>query len=265
MLSARPAGQGPAERRRDGVPELRAVSLADGAGERRARAWRRCGIAAAERRKRALAAIDLIGLDGFESRLSEGAVGRHAPARRLRPRAGGASRPAADGRAVLGARRADRRDPAHRPDRSVVRGPAADQVGADGDAQHRGGGADVRPHPGVLVQSRPRRRRDQGRSAASAQPARSGVPAAGRRHLCPDDRSGPSPRRRPIEGIPGHRHRHDPAARLDQPAFGPDRDAGGAAIQRTRRPAGSCQPACNSKPTKYSTSANRCNCCGLPN
>ena len=54
-------------RRRHGVPDLRAVPLADRAGERRARprgAGRRCR---AERRKRALAAIDLIGLDGFES------------------------------------------------------------------------------------------------------------------------------------------------------------------------------------------------------
>ena len=49
------------------------------------------GVPPAERRKRALAAIDLIGLDGFESAYPEGAVGRHAPARRLRPRAGRAS------------------------------------------------------------------------------------------------------------------------------------------------------------------------------
>ena len=58
---------GPAERRRHGVPELRAVSLADGAGERRARAG---GARRRSRRTRARgrsAAIDLIGLDGFES------------------------------------------------------------------------------------------------------------------------------------------------------------------------------------------------------
>ena len=57
----------PGRRRRHGVPELRAVSLADRAGERRARprgAGRRRATSA---RKRALAAIDLIGLDGFES------------------------------------------------------------------------------------------------------------------------------------------------------------------------------------------------------
>ena len=50
------------------------------------------GVPDDETRKRALQAIDLIGLDGFEIRLSQGALGRHAPARRLRPRAGRASR-----------------------------------------------------------------------------------------------------------------------------------------------------------------------------
>ena len=120
-------------------------------------------------------------------RLPQGTVRRHAPARRLRPRTRRASGPAADGRAVFGARRPDRRDAAHRPDRSLDRRPAADQVGADGDAQHRGGGVDVRPHSGVLLQSRPRRRRDQGRPAASAQPSRPDVPATRRQHLCAHD------------------------------------------------------------------------------
>ena len=86
------------------------------------------GVDATERRKRALAAIDLIGLDGFEVGLSQGAVGRHAPARRLCPCAGRASGPASDGRAVFGARRAYRRNVAHRPDRPLDRRPAADQV-----------------------------------------------------------------------------------------------------------------------------------------
>ena len=61
----------------------------------------------------------------LRKRLSEGAVRRHAPARRPGARAGGASRPAADGRTVQRARRADRGEPAHRPDRPVVGGQAA--------------------------------------------------------------------------------------------------------------------------------------------
>ena len=61
------------------------------------------GIESANARTRALAAIDLIGLDGFEFGVPQGTVGRHAPARRVCARAGGASGPAADGRAVFGA------------------------------------------------------------------------------------------------------------------------------------------------------------------
>ena len=66
-------------------------------------------------------------------RLPQGIVRRHAPARRICARAGRASRPFADGRAVFGARRADRRDAAYRPDRSLDRRPSADQIRADGN------------------------------------------------------------------------------------------------------------------------------------
>ena len=45
-----------------------------------------------------------------------------------------------------------------------VEGPHADQIDPDGHPQHRGSGADVRPHPRALVQSRPHRRRNQGRA-----------------------------------------------------------------------------------------------------
>ena len=57
---------GPAPGHRHGVPDLRAVSLADRAGERAAGS----GSARPARgaiRQRALAGIDLIGLDGYES------------------------------------------------------------------------------------------------------------------------------------------------------------------------------------------------------
>ena len=72
------------------------------------------GLPEAEIRKRALAGIDLIGLDGYESGLSARIVGRHAPARRLCPRAGRSPEYPVNGRAVLGSRRADGGDVAHR-------------------------------------------------------------------------------------------------------------------------------------------------------
>ena len=144
---------GTAEWRLHGVSVLCAVSVADGAAERRIGA----GSAGDRQRRAPQAGARRDRPDRsrrLRVRLPQGIVGRHAAARRVCTRAGGASRPVADGRAVFGARRTDRRDAAHRPDRSLDRRPAADQVGADGDAQHRGSGADVRPHSGVLVQSR---------------------------------------------------------------------------------------------------------------
>ena len=49
------------------------------------------GLPQREMRSRALAAIDLIGLDGYESAYPRELVRRHAPARGLCPRRGGAS------------------------------------------------------------------------------------------------------------------------------------------------------------------------------
>ena len=43
------------------------------------------GVPLDETRQRALKAIDTIGLDGFEFGVSEGALRRHAPARRVSP------------------------------------------------------------------------------------------------------------------------------------------------------------------------------------
>ena len=79
------------------------------------------GVEPDERRKRALAAIDLIGLDGFENAYPKELPAACANASAWPARWWCIPTPA-DGRAVLGARRADRRDPAHRPARSLVEG-----------------------------------------------------------------------------------------------------------------------------------------------
>ena len=74
-------------------------------------------------------------------RLSARVVGRHAPARGLRPRAGGASEYSAHGRAVFRAGRVDRGDAANRFPGSVGGRPDAHQGRHSGDSQHRRGGA----------------------------------------------------------------------------------------------------------------------------
>ncbi len=70
------------------------------------------GVAPAERVERALRAIDIVGLDGYESAYPEGTVRRHAAARRFRPGSGGRAGRAADGRAVQRSGRADLGEPA---------------------------------------------------------------------------------------------------------------------------------------------------------
>src|SRR5260370_29799614 len=66
------------------------------------------GVPVANRRRSALAAIDLIGLDGY---------GRHASTGRLGTGLSRASAASSDGRTILGSRRAHRRNAAHRPHR----------------------------------------------------------------------------------------------------------------------------------------------------
>ena len=168
------------------------------------------GVPLDETRKRALKAIDTIGLDGFEIGLSQGIVRRHAPARRLRAGARHAAENPADGRAVLGARRANRGDPAHRPPRPLAGWTHADQRHPDGHPQHRGGGADGRPHPRAVVQSRPHRLRDPGYASASARSAGHGIPRARRADLRADD---PAPRHGEACGPRSRRGGDGPRAR----------------------------------------------------
>ncbi len=136
------------------------------------------GVAAAERRQRALAAIDLIGLDGYESAYPK--LGRHAATRRVGACPRRAPATATDGRTVFSAGRADGRDIAHRPARSMDRRPYADRGDSHGHAQYRGSGLDVRPRPDLWLEPRPGDRRDQGKATAAAKPSRSGLPCHSR-------------------------------------------------------------------------------------
>src|SRR6266478_9932372 len=114
------------------------------------------GVPGTESRRRALSGIDLIGLDGFESAYPREPLRRHAPARRLCPRAGRRADHPAAGRAFFGTRRIDCGDDPHRPSRPLDRAPTADQIDAAGHPQHRGSGLHVRPHSDLFLEPRAR-------------------------------------------------------------------------------------------------------------
>ena len=135
-------------------------SLASCLGKRRAATSRSCSRRAGSPGATRAAAPTGSSISSVSARrgdaLPGAAFGRHAAARLARPRARGRSRPAADGRAVLGARRADRGAPARRAGRAVR------AEGAHHPACHA-------QHPRSVLSWRPRRRderRTRGRVVA---------------------------------------------------------------------------------------------------
>ena len=86
-------------------------------------------------------------------------------------------------------------------------------------------------------------RRDQSRFAAAAQPPRADLPRSGRAHLRGLDRaSGRTAAARRAGALPGHGHRHGVAARVGQCDGGLDRSGRRRALQRQSRHAGDRQP-----------------------
>ena len=224
------------------------------------------GVPLDETRKRALKAIDTIGLDGFESaypkELSGGMRQRVGFARALvmQPKILLMDEPfsALD---VLTAEtlRTDLLD-------LWQEGRMPIKAHPDGHPQHRGGGADGRPHPGALVQSRPHRLRDRGHAAAPARSARPGIPRAGREDLRVDD---PAAGHGEAGGARSRRGGDGPracaAARLDQLARRHARGDRRPALQRQGGPAASRRLAAARDRRICSRSARRCSCCASPN
>ena len=92
----------------------------------------------------------------IRGRLSQAALRRHAPARRHRPRAGGAAGRAVARRAIVGARRPDPRAPDGRPSGDLG---AREKHARVRHARSRGGGASGRPRRRAVAPSRPHPRR----------------------------------------------------------------------------------------------------------
>ena len=119
--------------------------------------------ARASARARVDDALARTGLREFRARAAEAALRRHAPARRHRPRAGGRAGDAADGRAALGARRADARAADGGLPRAVARASARRGLR---HPQPRRGAAPRRPHRRPVAPARAHPRDRRGRRAA---------------------------------------------------------------------------------------------------
>ena len=175
------------------------------------------GVGRAERSERARALCELTGIGGFERSAPLGAVDRHAPTGRHRPRADRIAARAPAGRAVRGPRRAHPRDAQPRAaaglDAPAVHHGARDALDLRGRVPGRPGGvvdrpsrADRRDHPrGVPPTARPGRaahRRVPGPGAPGARACSTRRPDVRGRVALAGDRGADLRRaRRRVEGL----------------------------------------------------------------
>ena len=129
------------------------------------------------------APIGVGGVERLRNGVSQGALRRHAAARGIRARPGRGARDPVHGRAVLGARRAHRREPPRRAAGAVDRQENPHQEHLRGDPQHRGSRAAGRPGHRAGPQPRAHPRRFPDPPAPAAQPQLRRISAVRRLHL----------------------------------------------------------------------------------